>query len=328
MTSLLPYDPLPLLLASPNQAIRYFAVRDLSGEDPGPIESLWRLPSAEKLLRKQQPDGRWRYPNAGRLRSPEDYDQIETYRFLGVLVEKYGFQRSHPSIQAAAGFLFTRQTAEGDFRGIYGTQYSPNYSAAIAELLVKAGYEDDPHIQHCFAWLLSMRQDDGGWAIPLRTRPLNPAGGQKASWTSVLGDPKAIQPDRSRPFSHLATGVVLRLFAAHPEYRRSEAALKAGHLLMERFFKPDKYIDRKAVSFWERVSFPFWFTDIVSALDSLTWSGFTAETPQIDFALRWLAAREQAHGGFAVGLLRDKDKDSAAWVDLAICRAFHRAGAI
>ena len=46
-------------------------------------------------------------------------------------------------LEKAAEFLFQRQTTEGDFRGIYGTQYSPNYSAAIMELLIKSGYSDD-----------------------------------------------------------------------------------------------------------------------------------------------------------------------------------------
>ena len=85
-------------------------------------------------------NGAWQYPGGGIAghRASEDYDQLETFRNLGILVEKYGFDRRHPAIQAAAEYLFSKQTTEGDLRGIYGNQYSPNYSAAMMELLIKA----------------------------------------------------------------------------------------------------------------------------------------------------------------------------------------------
>jgi hypothetical protein len=132
-----------------------------------------------------------------------------------------------------------------------------------------------------------------------------------------------IQPDRSKPFSHLATGCVLRAFAAHPRGCRSQEAIQAGALLASRFFKPDKYSGRDAASFWERVSFPFWFTDIVSALDSLSLLGFTASEPAVASALDWLRDRQRDDGSFAVRLLRaGADKDTQSWVDLAVCRVF------
>jgi hypothetical protein len=68
--------------------------------------------------------------------------------------------RAHPAVQRAAECLFSFQTDEGDFRGIYGTQYTPHYTAGIMELLIKAGYANDERIARGFAWLLSMRQRD------------------------------------------------------------------------------------------------------------------------------------------------------------------------
>ena len=52
-------------------------------------------------------------------------------------------------------------------------QYSTTYSPAIMELLIKAGYDNDPRILKGFDWLLSIRQDDGGWALPFRTMGKN-----------------------------------------------------------------------------------------------------------------------------------------------------------
>ena len=148
---------------------------------------------------------------------------METYRILGELVEKYGFSNKHPKIRKATDFLFSRQTDEGDFRGIYGNQYSPNYSAAIMELLIKAGYQDDSRIDKGFSWLLSIRQSDGGWAIPLRT--------VNAKYADIM-NADSIKSDLAKPFSHLVTGVVLRAFAAHRKYRRSNEAIKAGEFLV------------------------------------------------------------------------------------------------
>lgn len=307
-------DPVPNLLSLENKAINYFTKRDLLNERVEPIEILWKLRDAEKILRKQQSDGSWEYPGGNKhIRSQENYNQIETYRNLRDLVEKYGFTRKHEAIQKAAKFFFRFQTEDGDFRGIYGTQYTTTYSGAIMELLIKAGYENDHHILKGFEWLLSIRQDDGGWAIPLRT------AGKKLD---SLNGSELIQPVKSKPFSHLVTGMVLRAFASHPKYQKSESAEKAGELLISRFFKSDKYSDRKGKDFWEKVSYPFWFTDIISVLDSLSFIGFTRDISQIAEALEWLKNRQTENGLFDVKIVRGADKDLPYWICLAVCRLF------
>lgn len=314
----LEYDPIRCLISSGNKMIEYFAKRDLLDQKVEPIQTLWELAEVKRILDKQMNDGSWKYPSMGKehLRSQEDYNQIETYRILGHLVEKYGFNRQHPVIRKAADYLFSCQTEEGDFRGIYGTQYSPNYSAAIMELLMKAGYEDEIHIKKGFDWLLSIRQNDGGWVIPLRTHNMK--------LQELMERPEPVQPNRSKPFSHLVTGIVLRAFAAHSKYRRSEEAKKAGELLASRFFKPDKYVDRGDVSYWERVSFPFWFTDIVSSLDSLSLIGFEKDNLHINEPLITLKNRQKGNGLFELKIVRGKDRFSIQWISLAICRLFRR----
>ena len=88
----------------------------------------------------QQPDGWWKYPGGDPdIRSRAAYDQMEIYRQLGVLVCRFGLDHHHPAVAAAAGFLFSCQTEAGEYRGIYGNQCTPNYSAAITELLIRAG---------------------------------------------------------------------------------------------------------------------------------------------------------------------------------------------
>jgi hypothetical protein len=314
----LKFSPLPPLIASKNQAINCFARRDLLEEEVEGIENLWQLPQVAKLFRRQQPDGSWKYPGGGKahLRATEDYNQIETYRVLGELIEKYGMDKWHPAIEKAATYLFSRQTEEGDFRGIYGTQYTPNYSAAIMELLIKAGYGADSRIEEGFQWLLSIRQNDGGWAVPLRTAAIK--------FNTGILKAATLKPNTLKPFSHLVTGVVLRAFAAHEKYRRSEAAKTAGELLASRFFEKDAYPDRQSVDFWLKFSYPFWFTDLLSSLNSLSLMGFTVDNPQIAKALEWFTARQQENGAWKLTLLRGKDKDLSLWLSLAVCRVFKR----
>ena len=134
-------DPIGPLLAADDAALRSMARRELLGETTPEI-SLAELPGVRRAVARQQPDGRWKYPGGNpEIRSRAAYDQLETYRQLGVLVCKFGLDHQHPAVAAAAEFLSSCQTEAGDYRGIYGHQYTPNYSAAITELLIRAGYE-------------------------------------------------------------------------------------------------------------------------------------------------------------------------------------------
>jgi len=318
--SKLKIDPIPVLLSCGNPAIEHYTRLDLLNEESGPVEKLWQLPAVLRILKKQDENGCWKYPGKIRddLRSREDYDQVETYRVFGELICKYGLNKSHPQIQKASEFLFTFQTPEGDFRGIYGNQYAPTYSPAIMELLIKAGYGNDDRIKKGFQWLLSMRQEDGGWVIPFRTSGMN------IKEALMAKEPEL--PDRSRPFSHLMTGMVLRVLASHPEYREYAEAKRAANLLASRLFQADKYPDRKDKKYWERVSYPFWFTDIISALDSLLIIGITKDNPHIKEGLGFLIHRQNNEGLFDLKIVRGSDKDLKYWICLAICRLLKRYG--
>ncbi|MBY8987514.1 MAG: hypothetical protein KGD61_03590 [Candidatus Lokiarchaeota archaeon] len=311
------YDPLAPLISSKNEAIIYFTKRDLLEKELEPLETLWILPSAMKIINKQQEDGYWRYGAwKTKLNEPENYNLLETYRQLGFLVEKYGFTKEHEAIKKAAEYIFSCQSDEGDIRGFYGTQYSPNYTAAITELLNKVGYGNDRRVRRIFRWLLSMRQEDGGWAIAMRTN--------NAKYLDVVNSPTTFEPNRKKSFSHMVTGIVLRAFAAHSKYRNDEAVKAAGELLTSRFFKPDKYADRRGVEYWTKVSFPFWWTDIVSSLDSLSYLGFTIFHPQIKLALETLRDKQIVSGMWDLKLLKTKDQNLSLWINLAICRIFKR----
>jgi hypothetical protein len=312
------FDPVPPLVEAENAAISYFARRDLLGDAVSSEKSLWELNAVQTLLRKQKDDDSWRYRGvrSTRWRSGENYDQLETYRVIGQLIEKFGMTRDQSAVRRAAEYLFLFQTDEGDFRGIYGTQYSPNYPAGIMELLIKAGYAHDARIVKGFEWLFDIRQFDGGWAIPLSTR------GERLN--ALTMNSAAVEPNRAKPFSHLITGVVLRAFAAHELHRASSEAMNAGALLASRFFLRDVYSGRDEADFWTKFSFPFWFTDLLSSLDSLSRLGFDRENTAVSRALDWFIAQQRPSGLWELKMLRTADKELAYWLSLAICRVIKR----
>jgi len=319
------HDPLPALLACGYPAVGYFAMRDLLEEPTGPIKQLWDLPGPCRILRKQQADGSW--PRSGEAKHPAiNYGLIETWRFFRILVDKYGFTRRHPQVQRAAEFLFSCQTAAGDFRGFLANQYATYYSGAIMGLLIQAGYASDPRIERGFQWLLAMRQDDLGWTIPLLTHKLDRQTQYRL--TSEYAPP--LEADRSKPFSHNWTGMVLRAFAAHDSYRSSEAARSAARLLKSRFFQADRYTSYQSASYWLRFEYPFWWNNLVAALDSISRIGLSREDEDIARALNWLVAHQEANGTWKVTYAKEESKETPKtremkfWITLAICRIFKR----
>lgn len=304
------HDPIKPLLSSDNEQVEYFTSRDLLEIPVKSVEVLWDLKIPKQIIHKQQAGGYWKYPGKTSWYTT-DYNQLETYRQLGFLVQMFGLNNSHPAIERAAEYFFTKQSEEGDFRGIYAAQYSPNYTAGITELLVLAGYDNDPRIQKVFDWLLGIRQEDGGWALPLRTQGNN---------LEVIFNKLTIEPDKSKPFSHLITGIVLRPFAAHTTYVHSHEVKAAGELLASRFFQRDVYADLKNPSAWQTFSYPFWNTDLISSLHILTKLGFTKDNVQVQKAVGWLLDRRTPDGLFDIHKNHDRYHDQHLWLTLAICR--------
>ena len=112
---LLGYDPIPWLLSSEDEAVTAFVQHDLLGEKVD-LKTLWELPEAQRLVRRQQPDGSWRY--RPEKPAPYNYDLYETLNMLGVLVDKCGFDRSQSVVERGAAYVFSCQAPEGDYRGI------------------------------------------------------------------------------------------------------------------------------------------------------------------------------------------------------------------
>jgi hypothetical protein len=311
----LPVNPIPALLEWPEEALNYFVYRDLAEKQVESVDTLWNLPEAERLVRIQQENGGWKYPgNKPNVDAGENYALLETFRNLRVLVEMYGFTRAHPALQKAADYVFSCQTTEGDIRGLIGNQYMPYYHGAILALLIKAGFSDERHIRIGLDWLLSMRQNDGGWIVPTQMVP-------SKERTPEFWSGNPIPPERSRPHAHMATGMAIRAFAVHPEYQKRPEAVAAGEALKSRLLQADRYNDRKAKSYWLKFQFPYWWTNLITALDALYKLGFDRQDVDIARGIEWFIANQEEDGLWPTGYGSGKKAESnRRWVGLAVCR--------
>ncbi len=306
------------LLSFEDPALAFFARRDLLEEDPGDPSSLWELIEVRKVLEKQHPDGYWPYPSRAKGAHPtENYHILQTYRTLGILIDMYGMDRAHPALARAGDYLFLQQSEQGDFRGIFGSQYAPHYSAGILELLIRAGFEDRPGVERCFGWFENTRQEEGGWAWPLRTT--------NTSYQDAIEMAEPVRSDYSKPFSHALTGFVIRAYAAHPVYRKSTTAREAGDLLKSRFFKQDRYADRRGAEYWLKFQYPFWWGNLLTGLDSLSWMDYSPQDPEIRSGLAWFLGNQQENGFWPTGYGKGTGADpNQAWVALAVGRMLQR----
>jgi hypothetical protein len=313
------------LLATKNEAVVYFTRRDLLGEGVDPIQVIWELKESQKMLRKQSADGSWTGPIKNKPMYPENHAQlVATFKAFRMLVERYQFTRKSVPIEKAAEYIFSFQTPEGDIRGFIGNQYATYYTGYILALLTKAGYVEDPRVEKGMQWLLKMRQDDGGWTIPILTRHFD----QKTIYRLTSSPAEPIEPDRTKPFSHNWTNMILQAFATHPVYRKSEEAKVAGNLLKSRFFQPDVYSSYRAASYWTR--FVFWWPNLLTAMESLSLLGFTANDPDINKAIQWFFDKRKEDGLWECGYV-DKDAPrieayslDRIWISLRICRMLKR----
>ncbi len=324
----LQYDPIKPLLESGNEAIIYFTRRDLLKQNVDPVTTLWSLKQPVNILKKQLPDGSWKYPGKG-----DEYRLLQTFKNLQQLVYKYEFDCRRSDISAACAYLFSYQTDEGDIRGFIGNQYAPYYTGIVSALLTKAGYEDDHRIEKALEWLLKMRQNDGGWVIG-SPGMLGIPSLKRSDIIYLTSDKNAETAqyfDRSQPFSHSGTGMVIRAFAAHRYYKNTSQTLKAANLLKSQFFKEDNYSSYRHPDHWIRFQYPFWWNNLLAALDSLSLIGLPVIDKDIAGALEWFVSHQRNDGLWdasysKIHKISDNSKtgELRLWITLSICRIFTR----
>jgi hypothetical protein len=313
-------NPIETFLKANDSNLRYFVLRDLLDEKINKPVNYLKTPEIRRILSKQLPDGSWRFPgNASMEKFPSiNYFLIETYKSLHILTGKYELTIEQPEIKKATDYIFTCQTKEGDIRGILGNQYMPYYCGAILELLIKAGLASDTRVSLAMEWLKSNRQNDGGWMIPLQA-----ISEKRNKYDNNLYNSPSLAFDYSLASSHLATGMIIRAFSIHPDYKNDIVTKNAGEFLLSRLFKADKYTDRQDANFWIKFKYPFWWTDLICVLDSLYNIGFTIKNKQIEKAIEWFLVNQQNDGLWNTQFDKgnpEKVGENRTWVGYSICR--------
>jgi len=312
------------LLARGNLPILYGLKKDIL-EVPidREFKNLQKFAARIRILEDQKPCGGWcKKKYEGHPRWEKTYYIVDTLR-NAFLLNDLGCIQEDEGIEELIDFLFSTQTKEGDFRGAYLNEYAPTYHALILEVLCMFGFHDDKRTQKAFRWIMRNRQDDGGWVIPYRTIDKKALKNRYNFEAQLKLDP--VKPKKTKPYSHLVTGMILRALASSPSWRHKKGTLKAGELLVNRFFKADKYEDRRHPAFWEEITYPFWATDILSSLDSLSKIGFSIENEKVAHALNWLLSRQNPQGYWKAGFNEAIFEDHL-WVTLTVLKILKRFG--
>lgn len=319
-----PNKAIEFLLARGNLPILYWLKKDIL-EVPidREFKNLQKYASRIRILKNQKPNGGWcKRKYEGHPRWEKSYYIVDTLKNMFKL-HNFGCTLKDEGIKKAIKFVFSTQSKAGDFRGAYLNEYAPTYHALSLEILCLLGHDKDEKIQKGFRWISNNRQDDGGWVIPYRTIDQEQLKNRYNYEAQLKLEP--INPDKSRPFSHLVTGMVLRALAASPTWSKSKEARKAGELLLSRFFKADKYNDRWLPSFWEELTYPFWATDILGSLDSLSKIGFPVENENLQKGLNWMLKKQNKQGYWEAGNQKSSIEDHL-WVTFAVLRVLKRFG--
>jgi hypothetical protein len=276
-----------------------------------------------RILETQKPDGSWWEKRSDTpLYWERTLYRVDTLRNLYRLYD-YGCSAREEGIQRSLEFLFSLQSKEGDFRGTVLNVYTPTFHALALELLCLYGLDRDRRVQKGFRWILDNRQKDGGWALYHPRASQCGASSIASHWANPRGQP--FKPRKSQPFSHHVTGMVLRAFAESPTWRGSKEARQAGEMLLSCFFHDEVYEDKTFPSDWEKICYPFWNTDLLGSLDSLSKVGFSAENETIQKGLAWLQGKQNGQGFWECGSEKASLEDHL-WVTLAVLRALRRFG--
>lgn len=284
-------DPMPWLLEAGRPPVRWRALVDLLDqplEDPQVLAAraaVLEWPPLAALLTAQGPNGDWGrgdfyLPRAGR----------GTFWVLSILGEVMGSDlASRPvflqdgavdeRIRLGCEWIFGHQREDGAFcrrrrvagQGLVWEQRTePCTQARILRFLIQLGYGADPRVRRGIEWLLPAQRADGMWLC----RGDGGRGCLRAT-LDVLGL-AALDP----------------VTAGQPEIGRAARAV-CGLLMQPRM---SRYHMGEEWGTWEKLKYPAFGFNVISALDALGRLGYPVAEPGIAAALDYLLSRQLPDG--------------------------------
>lgn len=315
---LLKADPLPYLLAAPEPAVRWWALRDLLDRPAGDPPTAAARREARKsapgrtILAAQRRSGAWATDR--HLYTPK---HTATTWQLDILAD-LGFTVADEPVRRACDLIFAWQLSTGAF-GLYAgaTSAEPCATARTVCQLHRFGLGADPRVQAAWNWLATSQRADGGWHC--RARAMRPGTNSCFLATIKVLEACAAAAETATPGS----------FRPPDGLQRRAAALMHGCLLsprVERFASP---------TLWDRLMYPNHWYDVASVVDALATLGYTSADESIAAAVAFLAARQEPDGSwrqsgglaFPGATLYDFGHAGQAspWVTLRVARAIKRA---
>lgn len=222
---------IPLLLTDPSPCLRYLVLTDLLhfNKDDEEVQELIEMRESDHLVKDlcklQKPNGAWDSLGIN-LISSSDNLQVTSMALqrLGYL----GFDNSHPVVQRAAEFLFSKQLENGSWPmpvkklltdEEIGYQMMPIQTAIPLLGLVMCGYSTDKRTENAFEWLMEQRLEDGAW----------PVGIAAGNYGGIAGYRRLAH---SRWGCRSNTTSVLSCLSYHPQRSQSVEAKRALDLIL------------------------------------------------------------------------------------------------
>jgi squalene-hopene/tetraprenyl-beta-curcumene cyclase len=100
------------------------------------------------------------FADHGALLDPPTADV--TARCLGMLAQ-LGYERDHPAVRRAIGFLHREQEADGSWYGRWGANYVYGTWSVLVALNAAGEDLNGPVVRRAVDWLVTRQREDGGW---------------------------------------------------------------------------------------------------------------------------------------------------------------------
>ncbi len=222
---------IPLLLTDPSPCLRYLILTELLHlpEDEEEVQELSEMresdPLVSDLFKLQKPNGAWDSFGINRITTS---DNLHITSMALQRLGYFGFNYSHPVVQRAAEFLFSKQQKNGSWPmpgkkllidEEIGYQMMPVQTAIPLLGLVMCGYSTDERTENAFEWLMGERLEDGGW----------PVGLSAGNYGGIAGYRRLAH---SRWGCRSNTTAVLSCLAYHPLRSKSDEAKRALDLIL------------------------------------------------------------------------------------------------
>ncbi len=222
---------IPLLLTDPSPCLRYLVLTELLHilEDDNEVQELLEMRDSDSLVKDlfklQKPNGAW---DSFGLSHVTYIDNIQITSMALQRLGYFGFDSSHPIIQRAAEFLFSKQQKDGSWPipgkkqlidEEFGYQMMPVQTAIPLLGLVMCGYSTDEKTEKAFEWLMKQRLEDGAW----------PVGLSAGNYGGIAGYRRLAH---SRWGCRSTTTAVLSCLAYHPIRSKSNEAKRALDLIL------------------------------------------------------------------------------------------------